>query len=68
MGRSLLKAETGISIPLTVGNFRHFLLTLGMTKETRQIQLGNQIKLSSRSFRSIEDERAHDFHSEQFSC
>ena len=40
----------------------------GMTEVTRQIQLGNQIEFGSRSFRSIEYELVHNFHSKQFSC
>ena len=39
-----------------------------MTEETRKIQLANQIKFGSRSFRSIEQEDVHDFHPKQFSC
>ena len=34
----------------------------------RQIQSANRAKFGSRSFRSIEHERVHDFHSKQFSC
>ena len=34
-----------------------------MTEEPRQIQLTNQIKFDSRSFRSIEHECVHSFHS-----
>ena len=40
----------------------------GITGETRQIQVANRIKFGSRSFRSIEYERIHDFYSKQFSC
>ena len=37
-----------------------------MTEETRQIQLANRIKFGSRSFRSIEHEREHDFNQTSF--
>ena len=43
-------------------------LPVGMTEETCQIQLANRIKFGFLSFRSIEHERVHDFHSKQFSC
>ena len=39
-----------------------------MTEVARPIQLANRIKFGSRSFRSIEDERVHSFHSKKFSC
>ena len=37
-------------------------------RKVRDIQLTNQIKFRSRSLRSIEHARVHDFRSKQFSC